>query len=57
VTAYRIAATFSAHRATARGWRVEGLGSVSFKIGPLLRCAAWKLERCLSQLCRLEALA
>ena len=55
--AEEVAATFIADAATARRWRVAGVGPVSFKIGPLLRRPAWKLERCLSQLRRLEAMA
>ena len=57
LTAQEVAATSSVHPAMARRWRVAGVGPVSFKIGPLLRRPAWKLERCLSQLRRLEAMA
>jgi hypothetical protein len=34
-----------------RHWRIEGISPASFKIGPLHRYPAWKLERRLSQLC------
>jgi hypothetical protein len=55
LTAQEVAATSSVHSATARRWRVEGIGPAYFKIGPLHRYPVWKLERWLSQLCRPEA--
>jgi hypothetical protein len=57
LTAQEIAGTLSVHPATARRWRVEGIGPAYSKIGPLHRYSVWKLGRWLSQLCRPEAVA
>jgi hypothetical protein len=56
-TAQQVAATSSVHPATARRWRVDGIGPLYFKIGQLDRRRVWKLERWPSQLRRLEAVA
>jgi hypothetical protein len=57
LTAQEVAATSSGHPAMARHWRVEGIGPAYFKIGPLNRYPAWKLERRLPQVCRPQDVA
>jgi hypothetical protein len=57
LTAQEVAAMSSVRPATARRWRVKGIGPAYFKIGPLHIYPVWKLERWLSQLCRPEDVA